>query len=448
MNLMKTLRGKSLTVVQNLICATLIIVICLMSFGTIFTVSLNLNDEFKTQVTSTLSDLGSVAGSSIEIKDSIDVDFAFIVKSARVIFKVVKAASSTMNQMQQAASGESSTATSTEPIEFTEDMSQTMIDLVVFMLAILTSFKAHWLVGLCNIFLIAIAIALPITAILSTIKAVFALITNTDDPGKASHKISKAFYKILALFPMLLLALVFLPDVKFGGAVYGILVLCAIGLGVNLLVSRMKKYEGDDFKYLNLLQITSLVSVVGYVLFLVNIVKSELLNSVFSMLAGHAVNELVSVATSQKAEVDFVPFILTLILIATIYFVVNSLTKIVTRIACMSKTKSPASIYDGIVGLATVVIPFYMMNSMGLTLSDAQKGSFYLCVVGVVILLAVEIFLSVAPQKLCPNCDETRRQEIATGAYVYGISESADGAKNVGSDAAAEAVSEPEQEKV
>ncbi len=433
----KALRGKSLTVIQNLVCVVLIVIMCLLSFGTIFTVSFPMNAEVKDAVEDTLSNIaGDGQTQSYEIKEEIDVNLSFLIKSVSSIGKVVKSVTSAVNELQGAA--ESGTMPEESPIQKEDILNQDLIDFVVFIFAIMASFRTFWLVGLCNILLIALVVILPVACIISAIGALLGFLGNTDDPGRASHKISKGFHRIINVFPMLLLILVFLPDVKFGGAVYGILALCLVGLGVGVLVSRVKKYEGDDFKYLNILQIGSVVSLIGYILFFVNIVGSKLFNAVFEMLGGHAVNELTAAATGAKKEVDFMPVMLTLILLAVSYFVIKSLTRIVTRIACMSKSKSPTHILSAVIALAVFIIPVMMMNSEpALELAKDQKGNFAAMVVGIFIMLAAEIALTVLPKKLCPACSATRQQEIVTGSYIYGADQTADAADNA---EAAEAV--------
>ncbi len=410
---LQALRGKSLTVIENCICLTLVLVMCVLSFGTIFTVSFDLDDETRANINEVLTEVAGSSEEPIVIKEKIDVNFAFLLKSAKLIPDIVESASSTLDSV---ANGEAPT---TDPND-TSKISQDLVDFVVFLFAILASINSFWLVGVCNLLLLSLVITLPLIVLFSAFFALLGFLFNLKNPGKASHKISKAFHRILNIFPLLLLILVFLPDVKFGGAVYGILALCLVGIGIGLLVSRIKPYDGDDFKYINLLQATSALSLVGYVLFFVNIVKSKLFNSVFAAVSGRAVTELASSVATGSGEVDTVPLVMAVVLVYAAYSVIKSMTRLVTRFACMSKSKSPTHVFKALLGLLVAVIPIVMMSGdINLTLTSAQKGNFAAMIVGLVLMLAAEIALYVLPNKLCPNCTAERRREIVTGSYVH-----------------------------
>ena len=96
------------------------------------------------------------------------------------------------------------------------------------------------------------------------------------------------------------------------------------------------------------------------------------------------------------------------------------MSKIVTRLACMSKSKSSTHIAVTVIGLLAVIAPFILMNTdFNLTLADSEMTAFVLAAIGIVLMLAAEITLKILSDKLCPTVSSKRRKEIVTGSYIY-----------------------------
>ncbi|MBQ8174748.1 MAG: hypothetical protein IJ009_05035 [Clostridia bacterium] len=418
-DLSSVLPAKKITLIQTVVCFALILVICFMSFGTIFSLSYDFDADMLDMICEAFYEIfGDEANDVIEtIRENehvqIDVSLPFLMDSASSITDIVDA-------IANAAEGGA-----TDPETAIGDIADKLaspdfVNFVIFIILLVMSFTSNALVGFCNLLLLIMVIAVPLTAIISAIRAVFGLLLNLKDIGNAFHKISRAFFSIISIFPLVFLVMIVVPKVQLGGATYGIIALCAVGILLNLVASRLKHYESEDFKYINILQLSMLGGLVGYVLYLFNIMKSEIINAVYSAVGADALDQAGDLISGAEKEFDFLPLILSFVLIILIFAAVDNLTKIITRFACMGKSHSDLNIRGAVTSLLTAILPFVMMAlDIGFEIGEEQMPAFIISVVGLAIMAAAEIVLAVLPQQICPTVTAVRRQEIVTGAYIY-----------------------------
>lgn len=408
--------SKGVTLAQMVCCLVLILVVCVSSFGTIFTVGFELDEDMTNSIESAINTIGGEA-EDIEIQTEIDVDFFFLVRSAvasgDVIGEIIDTAKDAKEDMEH-FDGEEALDNIKEKL-----MNQDFVNFIVLIVLIAGSFASNIFVGIGNLFLLGLTISLPITAVIATIRALIGVISNRSDVGKALHKISRAFYSVIAVFPMVLLVLVMVPDVRMGGAVYTIMGCCIACLVINFVGSRIKHYEGQDLRYINILQILCVVGLVGYVIFFFNFMQSGIINAAYSTFAKSVGTEIGEAIGGDKS-VDYVPIVLTILLLIAVLSALDNLTRIVTRFACMNKGKSAVSIGTAVISLLVIALPI-VMKSMDIDFEIAEESmsAFTVTSVGVGIMAAAEILLAVLINKLCPAVSKERRQEIVTGAYYY-----------------------------
>ena len=394
--------SKGITKLQTLVCFALVIVICFFGcFGTIFSVEIEGADEFVSKFNDMIAEFGGDIG-EIDVPTSVDISFPFLVGSITSVVDLFTAASEASNDFNEETTGNLAD----------KALNSNLVDLIALFVLIIISF-GNILVGICNVLLLIMSFTLPITVIIAAIRSIFALIFNRKDIGNAFHKISKAFFSIIGLFPLILLVMLVVPEVKFGFAIYAILACCAVGVIFNLLGSRMKKYEKEDKKYLNLLQIVCGVSLCGYLLFFFNVMNANIFGSVFDAISGSVMGSAMA-----GGKPDYVMYILAILLIASVFAIVDFLPKILTRLSCMSKSHSDFFIKPAIVNLLFVIIPFVMTSlNENFEIGEEYMTPFIISCVGVVIMSAAEFVLAFVPKSVCPNITAVRRQEIVTGAY-------------------------------
>ena len=100
--LAKALSGKNLTLIQNIICAVLIVVMALTSFGTIFSLEVDLDSETKKSVENFLSDMKE-GDEKIDIPDEINVSLPFMIRSVGSLADVLKSAIDGLKEMNESA---------------------------------------------------------------------------------------------------------------------------------------------------------------------------------------------------------------------------------------------------------------------------------------------------------------------------------------------------------
>jgi len=414
-------RGKGLARLESLALLAIVIIMLLTSFGTIFTLSLNVSEDFEEKLDSVLYEL--TGEEDIKLNKEIDVDFMFLVKTATTIADVVTA-------LEDLENGEGG---NTPAEKLSDEELQSLTDLVVFAFAIISRFGDITEIEdiemldvksvidaiifiVCIIYFIFFTVTLVLTLLFGTLKAVFGFLISGRNAGKASARISSSIYRVIKRFPGLVVILLLTDEIKYGSAVNSLLILCIASLGIGLLVSRLKKYDTGEFKYLNILQIVSAVSVVGLVMFVLNLIETNIL-----MEGLYQTFTLEFIENLADGNADFFALVLIILLFVSVFIALKSLPRVVTRFACMSNSNSPAKIAKMFLTLFAIVIPVVMMNYevIGFKLSDAQYTSFILASVGIGIMFVAEIVLSVLVDHFCDDSSEENQQKILSGAYVY-----------------------------
>ena len=426
--LAKAIPGKILTMAQSIGLAVLLLVICFASFGSMFTMDVDLDLEARIEITEMINDMSGDDAEDIEIPEKIEVSLPFMIKSIGSIGDVIKSASEMAKDADE--------ADVEEKVEDAEDlakdvMSQDFVNLIVFFMALFSSFGSSFVLGICHIFLLSLVFIVPITALVNMLIGGIGLLRNLQEPDVAITKVSKGFSGVLGMFPLLLLVKVLIPELQLGGGIVTILVMCCIGLAISLVCSRLKYYEKPDFKYLNVLQILSACSLGAFLIFFFNMANSSIMATIFKRLGSYAVKEVGSALVKEKESPDLIPMLLVLVFVVVLFMIINYLEQIFTRLTCMSKSKSDTHIVTTVIGLAIIVIPMILMNSeeFALKFSDADSSAFTMVCVGLVLMLVIEIVLKILSKSLCADVSADRRKEIVTGAYVYVDTEEAPAAE-------------------
>lgn len=452
----KFISPKKLTVIHTLVCFALIIVMFFLSFGTIFTLDVGKGGEVIGDITDAIEELEEEAGEEfpdIEVPTEINVSFPFILKSAIGGIKVVPVlvdsvkemaekvedAENTLNEDALAESAmengvEKTAEEASEKVEDVEDaglkivelINQDLINLICLIIAVINAFTTNFIVGVCYALILVVVIMVPISCIFNAILCIVSIIKNRQDPGKAFHRVGKSFSAIISKFPLILIVKALVPEVQLGGAIIAMFVTIVIGLIISFLASRLKGYEKAELKYLNVLQICSAVSLVAFLVFFFNMAKTHMLDAFFNKSGSYLMDQVGSLVENQK--VDFLPLLLIYLFVFVLIMICNYLVDIVTRIACMSSSKSDTHIFKTAAGLALVVIPFVLMNTdFKLELGEAEMSSFYVYGVGLILMLVVEIVLKVLSHTVDADISAERRKEIVTGEYVHELDEAANG---------------------
>ena len=450
----KVLPGKLLTIIQSIVCLVLILVICAMSFLPIFTLKVDMPDGVKTKVEEIMDELGN---DDLKIPETIDVSLPFIVKSVVSTFSILDDVMEILSDvydiqdsaeklqedadnMQNAADSMDSDIQNAEDnkeelekkeeelnqsadelqgaIDNTKDklhsvLDQDILNLIVLFVALFYVFTSNILLGFCNVLLFSMVFIIPITTVLSSIRAIIGFFTKLKDPGRGFHKVAKAFSALFAIFPLIFVVMILVPEIQFAGTVFVMLALCCVGLGISLIASRLKYYEKPEFRYINVLQIVSLCSLGAFLTFFFAMTKSSVVAEMF----GHYGDYLLSAGGWKSA---LLPLILMIVFVVVLILMFGYMTNVVTRLACMSKSKSDNHIVTLSVGLLAIIIPIILMKTnFALAFSAETMKMYIISSVGIGLMFACEIVMAVLGKTLCANAGREHRADIVTGAYIY-----------------------------
>ena len=144
------LPGKTLTMIQSLVCLALVVVICCVSFGTFFSVTLTVDDEMEEDIMDLLEEINDGPITDVEIPEEVDVSLLFLLKSVGTTVKTVSALIS---------GGDDSDSNYGEEVSL---VNQDTVNFVAFIVAIGQSFAENILLGLAHISLFFLALIFPI----------------------------------------------------------------------------------------------------------------------------------------------------------------------------------------------------------------------------------------------------------------------------------------------
>ncbi len=442
-SLAKKFPNSLVTRVQGIICLVLLVVIAIMSFGPIFT--MDLDPDIADQVETALEKLDSEA--DLEVPETVEVSFPFMIKSIGSLGDLFKTMAGTVKTATGALKGGVETMDEADAEKLQNDMNkaqddiknlgknQDFVNLLAFGIALAASFKSSWILGLCHVFLVTMVFVVPLVAVIRGIMALVSFLKNKDDAARSFRGVARSFVAIVGLLPLILLLKTLIPELQLGSGIMGILYMSIIGLVVCLAASRLKYYDKPEFKYLNVMQIVSACSFGAFMVFFTNMTKSNVMGEMFKQLGKYLLKVNVK-------KIDFeviLPVLLVLAFVIILISVFTYLTQIVTRLTCMSKSKTDSHVVTAVINALVVVIPFVLAKTkLELELSDAVKETFVPACVGLVLMLVVEIAMAVLSKTLCADVSVERRQEIVTGTYSYDLVEEAPAEEAVAEEAPAE----------
>jgi hypothetical protein len=126
-----------------------------------------------------------------------------------------------------------------------------------------------------------------------------------------------------------------------------------------------------------------------------------------------------SVGAGQARNILMDIAFLALYVVALVIFF-NYMSKSLTRLACMSSSKSDTHLFTAIVGLVVAALPF-VVNYMGfgISLSDEQFSAHIVCTVAIGVIFVLELVFKILSTVLCRDVKSSQKKAIVTGAYVH-----------------------------
>ncbi len=439
-----------MAMIQSIVCIVIMVAIVLLSFGTIFTATVANSESANEKYNDIMGmfDMDEEEKEDLEMPKTVDVSAPFIVKSVSTVVKIIpdlvkmvtdakdlvddaQQMQDDVDEMQNASDldgiqnskneVESSAKDLEDKANKTKESANKISDalkgeafagLIALIVIIVEAFGQSVILGIVYMALLVTAFTLPLVAIIKTLIAIISFCINIGDPGRGYAKVSKAFRGVFVMLPVLWLYKILAPQLTFGGAITGITVLCFAALGINLIASRLKSYTDGEFKYFNVLQIVSLVSVIGYVLFITNIGKIEMFDAIWDGIGDF-------LGGGYGAGAVIVTVLAVIIMVMSMFFVCKLISKLATRFCCMvpvgKKHMHDTYIVSGAMSLLLIIAPIVLMvGDFKLDIEDTM-ASFIVTAIGIVLIFASEVVLVVLKKTLCSDVTDEEILAVLTG---------------------------------
>ena len=418
------LPAKTLTMIQSIVCLILMLIVVFMSFGTVFTAKVNASPAAIEMYDSVINSLDS--DKFVSMPTEVDISAPFLFKSLGSAANVLKSALDTAksatdlnkdiqsNNIDQQTANDDLENLKSDANKLAENLQDDgFVDFVALIVVVVSAFGTNMLLGIVYVALIGLTISLPIVATVRFLIALVAFLKNIKNlstaPENVYSTVAKSYGSIFAMFPTLWLMKIIAPQVEFSAGVVTMIVLLIAGLVLNLVASRLKGYTPSQFKYINVLQLTSLCAVIGYFIFMLNISGMNFFDHIWEALP-----RFIKVAEFTDLLLPYVMIMAMIsILCATCKYVQRIACRLCCTVPCPKRTADMPMIFANdthIVStsfaLGLIVAPIILMvTKFNLNLGD-DMSSFILFAIGIVIMFASEIALMVLKKKLgCTSMD-------------------------------------------
>ncbi|MBQ8416352.1 MAG: hypothetical protein IJX13_05590 [Clostridia bacterium] len=297
------------------------------------------------------------------------------------------------------------------------------------------------LVLVATIYMLGFTLIFPFIFVIFAIIALVTALKNLSDPTIAAPKLAKRLPGLITLPMIFMLFSCVLPTMNYGWGAMGVWIVCLVSVLVNFVISRLRSYNAGDWKYLTVLQGTSLVGIVGFMVFFVNILKVGAFNSFINGNWGKFLqNVIVGSAMDKDAKVASMSYIIDAVMVLVAVFLVLSaidyLKHCGQRISCAVARTKTGKLTDTHIVLAVAmmfiyILPTIVMNSQNYTedpfdasaesvgsflvLSDAGKAALDAALIGLIIMLVAEIALIVLKKVLCKESTKEEMELAMSG---------------------------------
>lgn len=266
------------------------------------------------------------------------------------------------------------------------------------------------------IYIMAFALIMPIVYLIVFIVSLIQLLKYGSEPEKAEDKLAGKLFGVIA-FPILFFLFPCVTSTMSYGLGALLIVLTAlVSAVVNLIFSRLAPLSSEESKNANILQCVTIVSIAGFALFFLNIIKT----GVFRSFIGGPWADYAAQVIDAGKTVDFGFYLeAIMIMIAVVLVMLSSiyLSKMLKRISLLKDYKNPeksgSSIAISIIMIFAAALPLIVTllshDPIGtatekiyfLTLSDAQHSALILALVGLCVAFVSELVLLILKVNIC-----------------------------------------------
>ncbi|MBQ9805329.1 MAG: hypothetical protein IJW49_02310 [Clostridia bacterium] len=291
---------------------------------------------------------------------------------------------------------------------------------------------------ICLFGVLGMIIVLPLSMLWKVIKSMYAAFTNLKMPEQAVSKMGDSLTGFLVLILTLMAFQSMLPGMTYASGAMGILIIAIASAVINMIISRLRRYEKGAFIYLNVVQGISVVGVVGFCIFFFNMLKANIFTSFIngtygSYLAGVAGLELISKGEIEISHAYMIDGILVLMLWGLLLATISYLSSCTSRFACVMKKGGDCLLGGAIIATIIALIPHYLLSAEHnysdptdtssaaesfLHLDAMELEALDMVLVGAIIMLAAEIVLLILKKTACKGVSEEEMANVVAGITV------------------------------
>ena len=405
---MKLIPTKTLTLIQGIICILIAAVMLALSFGTVFTVTVS-PSESSEELIKKISDKVTDDGEEpIEIPESVNVSLVSIIVNAVKIPRVVNAVIDAANDIDK-LENDVENSDGVEDIETVEgDAEAVSSDIEAladsfrdkefcgFVFMMVESFRSSILLGIAYLFLLIMVIALPFAVTISFIVMLIKYFIKVKHPEYSFSSAAKGVGFVFGVLPVFWLIDVIIPEARLSGNIKIMTALCAVAVMLCIVASRLKCYNKEEFKYLNIIQAISLGGFIGWCLFFFGIKEMGLFTKIcesnFVIFSSNM--DVKSLGIALTVAVLLIVFVC-----ASLKYVKDTLFRLAGMVSVGKHSKHDLYLAEAIFAILTVITVLVAVAvPPEISISD-QMGAFSMLAAGALIILAAEICMMILPSQ-------------------------------------------------
>lgn len=277
----------------------------------------------------------------------------------------------------------------------------------------------------------------PIYYVIAFLIVLINVLKNLQNPEEATAKVSGRLPKTIIVPIFIMLYACVTKTLSPGSGVKTLFVLVLLNSILNLVATRMHAWDKKTIKFANIVQGASLVSILGYIIYLFNIVKTGVFrtlitNNGFLIATGKAaVNKVASAysgtsTTVVEKQTFASDLILVLIAIGIVLFSSRYLATVLRRATLsLKKDDKPQQIIFAVILMFSAILPMVVKTFLHDTtqspavsyldgMTAEQNSALTGALVGLVIILLSEVALIILQKVFCEDISKEEMGNVLT----------------------------------
>ena len=395
------------------------------------------------------SDPATAAGIEKIVNEFTDEDFEFPDKINVSAMKLIKSAFLIFDLVKMAKNSSEATPEEKEALEAKikgEEGRNTILIGAAIVHSITSAFKENKDSGSSNIinlifnvlitivavfYLLGVTIAMPIAFIILAVKALVPVAKNYRELDAHTALVANKLPQKLSIIMTIMLFQCVLPSMNYGSGTLALWIVSIICVFVNFAATRLTAYNKEEFIYLNIVQGASILSIVGFFIFFFNVLKTNIFSTFTHGAWGmYIAKVLASPARGEAPKGYIVDAVLILIYLVAVLTCVKFLGKCANRLSCAmtSKSGNPSLLPESIALLIVYIMPTIVSSRKSnlinpfdknseaygsfLELGAEQKSALTMVLVGVIIMIAAEIAIKVLEKVFCADMSNEAKAAV------------------------------------